>query len=89
MPHCLIYRSEKKEETYLYIKVGLPYEDLPDELHAMFGEPSLVMKLEVGPGTKLAQADSTSVVRALEEEGYYLQLPPQRSVEELLSQKFA
>jgi uncharacterized protein YcgL (UPF0745 family) len=89
MPHCLIYRSPKKEETYLFVEVGKPYADLPDGLREMFGEPSLVMKLEIKPGTKLAQAESARVLRAIEEEGYFLQLPPKKSVEELIARKFA
>ena len=29
MAACLVYRSGKKEETYLYLKVGVPFDDLP------------------------------------------------------------
>lgn len=89
MPHCLIYRSGKKEETYLYLKVGMPFEDLPEGLLESFGEPSLVMKLEIGPATRLAQADAARVARALEEDGYFLQLPPKVPVEELISRNFS
>ena len=89
MPHCLIYRSENKEETYLYLQVGTPYDDLPESLRDLFGEPSLVMKLEITPDTKLAQVDANTVLESLGKEGYFLQLPPKKSVEELLSQKFS
>lgn len=89
MPSCLIYRSGKKEETYLYLQLGKRFEDLPEGLRETFGEPSLVMKLDIGPDTRLAQADAENVLRALEEEGYFLQLPPKDPIEELISRRFA
>lgn len=89
MPHhCLIYRSEKKQETYLYLPIGSPFSDLPDELREMFGEPILVMKLEIGQETRLAQVDAETVIKALNDPGYFLQLPPKIPVEELLSRRF-
>ena len=89
MPSCLIYRSAKKEETYLYLKVGKRFEDLPDGLRETFGEPSLVMKLDLEPGTKRAQADAATVCTALEGDGYFLQLPPKLPIEELITRKFS
>jgi hypothetical protein len=86
--HCLIYRSEKKQETYLYLPIGTSYSDLPEELQEAFGEPTLVMKLEIGTNTKLVQADTMLVIKALEDPGYFLQLPPKTPVEELISRRF-
>ena len=88
MPSCLIYRSSKKQETYLFLPVGGVYDDLPDDLRAMFGKPVLVMKLDLEPDSHLAKSEAPSVIRALETEGYFLQLPPDTSVEELLNRKF-
>ncbi len=78
MPSCLVYRSAKKPETYLYLPLGGVYDDLPEALRTMFGEPALVMKLDLEPTTRLAQADAARVIEALETEGFYLQLPPTR-----------
>jgi len=89
MPSCLIYRSEKKESTYLYLAEGVSFEDLPDELRAGFGEATEVMKLNIEADTRLAQADAENVLQALEDPGYYLQLPPEVSVEELLKRSFS
>ena len=88
MTACLVYRSGKKEETYLYLKVGVSFDDLPERLLAMFGEPALVMKLELQSETRLAQADAARVLDALEADGYFLQLPPKVPVEERISRKF-
>ena len=89
MPSCLIYRSSKKNETYLYLPVGAVFGDLPEDLRGMFGEPALVMKLDLDRETRLAQADPARVIEALATDGYYLQLPPDTPVEELLQRKFS
>jgi uncharacterized protein YcgL (UPF0745 family) len=88
MPSCLVYRSSKKPETYLFLPVGGAYDDLPEELRSMFGEPLPVMKLELETDTRLAQAEAPRVIEALEMEGYFLQLPPDTPVEELLNRNF-
>lgn len=88
MPACRIYRSERKAETYLYLAERLDFEDLPAELQSRFGTPTLVMRLDVGPGTKLARVDAARVASALESEGFYLQLPPKLPVEEEITRRF-
>jgi uncharacterized protein YcgL (UPF0745 family) len=88
MPSCLVYRSSRKQETYLFLPVGAVYDDLPDELRAMFGEPAPVMKLDLEPDTRLAQVEAARVIEALATDGYFLQLPPDTPVEELLNRKF-
>ncbi len=88
MPNCLVYRSSKKQETYLFLPVGGVYEDLPEDLRAMFGDPALVMKLDLDADSRLAQAEAPRVIEALETEGYFLQLPPDTPVEELLNRNF-
>ena len=54
----------------------------------MFGEPVPVMKLDLEPDTRLAQAEAPRVIAALAKEGYFLQLPPDTPVEELLNRNF-
>lgn len=88
MPSCLVYRSERKQETYLFLAIGTPLTDLPDGLRETFGEAAPVMKLDIEPTTRLAQADAGAVIEALERDGFYLQLPPTTSVEDLLNRKF-
>ena len=88
MTACIVYRSEKKEETYLYLPVEKTLDDIPEELRDAFGEPSPVMKLDVEKETKLALADAVQVLTAFERQGYFLQLPPKVSIEELLDRRF-
>ncbi len=86
---CLVYRSDKKQETYLYVADGQDFEDLPPELQRTFGEPALVMSLNLDPDSKLARVDVKSVLQSLKEQGYYLQLPPKLPIEEEISRRFS
>ena len=86
--NCIIYRSLKQDYTYLYLAEGKELEDLPGQLLGQFGEPEVVMELDLGKRHRLAQADIDVVKHQLAERGYYLQLPPEHDIDELLDQKF-
>jgi uncharacterized protein YcgL (UPF0745 family) len=74
--HCAIYKSSRKEDTYLYIEREDDFSRVPDALIDLMGQPQLVMTLELTPERTLSQADPDDVRKQLVEEGYYLQLPP-------------
>jgi uncharacterized protein YcgL (UPF0745 family) len=78
---CTIYRSLRKDETYLYLKKGGAFSDLPETLRERFGEPVFVMHLPIGPDTRLARVDAKDLLDALEDPGFYLQLPPETPTE--------
>lgn len=82
MMNCRIFRSERKNETYLYLLADKDFDDLPEELQSAFGDPGFVMNLEVTPMTKLARVDVEQVLERLQEDGYYLQMPPSLPLEE-------
>lgn len=86
---CLVYRSDRKQETYLYLKADMAFEDLPEELQQNFGEPAFVMRLELAVDKKLARVNVENVMQSLKKEGFYLQLPPQLSIEEEISRTFS
>jgi len=73
---CWIYKSPKKDEMYLYLAREDDFDCVPELLLRRFGEPSLVMELELHEERRLARAKVTEVMRRLREEGYYLQMPP-------------
>jgi uncharacterized protein YcgL (UPF0745 family) len=77
-----VYKSPRREEMYLYVDKARGLVDLPEALLARFGEPQPVMILPLSGGRKLARADAAEVLAAIEENGFYLQMPP--SLEELL-----
>lgn len=72
---CSIYKSSKKENTYLYINKKDDFSDVPDSLMGTFGAPQFVMVLKL-EGRKLALADVEKVKESLATVGYYLQVPP-------------
>jgi uncharacterized protein YcgL (UPF0745 family) len=80
---CQIFRSSRKEESYLYVDKARGFEDVPADLMAQFGEPTPVMVLLLTPGRKLARANAAAVLASIESQGFYLQMPP--TVAELLS----
>lgn len=73
---CSIYHSTKKEGTYLYVNKSRGLECLPQALLDLFGTPREAMTLMLTPEKKLARADIHKVLAALEDQGFYLQLPP-------------
>ena len=81
---CTVFKSEKKEYTYIYLAEGKAFEDLPAALRDIFGEPEFVMELELNPARKLAYEDVKQVMENLAKEGFHLQMPPQEDATGLL-----
>ncbi|WP_456379808.1 YcgL domain-containing protein [Thiolapillus sp.] len=73
---CWIYKSSKKDEMYLYLAKEDDFSEVPELLMARFGQPSLVMQLDLHRERTLARADTARVMQQLEDEGYFLQMPP-------------
>lgn len=80
---CVIYRSTKRDQTYLYVEKKDDFSRVPEELLKGFGVPQFSMMLNLANREKLATADIVKVRQSLEEQGYYLQVPP--PVESLLN----
>lgn len=74
---CWVYRSLRKQEMYLYLAEEDGFDKVPAALLARFGEPVLVIELELSPQRKLARADVNQVMDDLRERGFHLQMPPQ------------
>ena len=81
---CVIYRSSKRDQTYLYVEKKDDFSRVPEDLMKSFGPPQLAMVLSLEGREKLASADIEKVKEALKEEGFYLQVPP--PLENLLNQ---
>ncbi len=77
---CIVFRCSRKEEMYLY----LPYQDddaalletLSDDLLKLTGYLEKALELELTPERKLARVKTDDVLNALQDKGYYLQMPP-------------
>jgi uncharacterized protein YcgL (UPF0745 family) len=73
---CVIYKSPKKAQTYLFIKQRDKFADVPEALMTMFGTPTLVTIINLDNKDKLAMSDINKVRENLDSKGFYLQLPP-------------
>ena len=73
---CDIFASRYKNEMYLYVARAEGTECVPDELLERLGELRLVTTLLLKHDLKLARADVAEVLRSLDQQGYYLQMPP-------------
>lgn len=81
---CAVYRSPRKEGTYLYIEKRDDFGKVPTPLLDTFGQPQLVTVLNLAKREHLALADIQKVKASLKTQGFYLQLPP--PVENLLDE---
>lgn len=73
---CEVYRCSKKTDTYLYLETGMNLDDLPDGLKALLGDLTQFLNLELNESSRLAQVNASEVLTALDEQGYFLQMPP-------------
>ncbi|ATZ11755.1 YcgL domain-containing protein [Erwinia amylovora] len=73
---CVIYRSPHRDQTYLYVEKKDDFTRVPEALLKGFGKPRLAMLLPLDGSKKLVGADIEKVKTALQDEGFYLQLPP-------------
>ncbi len=73
---CSVYRSPKKEGMYIYVPKQEPFENVPESLMLSFGTPGHVMDLLLTPDRTLARVDVRQVMQGIQQNGYYLQMPP-------------
>ncbi len=81
---CTVLRSDRKDFTYIYLKEGCEFDDLPHTLRKVFGDYRVVMMLSLTAERKLAYEDVSTVMKNLTEHGYHLQMPPQEDATGLL-----
>lgn len=81
---CSVYKSGRKEFTYLFLPEGAGFDDVPEALMSVFGKPEFVISLELSPDRELAQEDIRTVMENLAGQGFHLQLPPGESQGDLL-----
>ncbi|MDH4040115.1 MAG: YcgL domain-containing protein [Gammaproteobacteria bacterium] len=71
-----VYKGARKPEAYLYVDKARGLADVPEVLLGQFGDPRAVMTILLDTGRKLARANAAEVLAKIEEQGYYLQMPP-------------
>lgn len=74
-----VFRSSKKPDTYLYVKRGQVWNDLPESLQGIFGRPVHAMDLVLTPERRLARTNGKQVLEAIADKGFFLQMPEEQS----------
>ncbi len=72
---CAVYKSLRKQDTYLYMTRKDGFSQVPEPLLKLLGQLVHVMDLELRPERRLAQEDVVEVMRNLQESGWHLQMP--------------
>ena len=73
---CVIYKSLRQFDYYLFVKKDDGFSRLPDGLKQILGALEKVIDLDLDEKRTLAQADVLEVIQQIEEKGYFLQMPP-------------
>lgn len=73
---CAVFRSRRNPDTYLFVDHQEGFARVPETLIREFGGAERAMTLALTPERKLARAQATTVIRAIAEQGFYLQMPP-------------
>ena len=71
-----IFSGSRKAEAYLYVDKADGLAEVPESLLEQFGETKSVMTMMLDRERKLARAKAAEVLDKIDEEGYYLQMPP-------------
>jgi uncharacterized protein YcgL (UPF0745 family) len=77
---CQVFKSSRQAEMYLYVELSRGLQDVPSELLASFGEPAPVLSLLLTQERKLARADAAAVMASIARQGFYLQMPPGKTL---------
>ncbi len=72
--NTVIYKGSKKQGSYLYIVKKDDFSPVPEILLKAMGTLEFVMNLDLSTQKKLAQGDIQQVIKALEQDGFYLQM---------------
>lgn len=73
---CTVYKSLRQFDYFLYVPAEQGLAQVPDGLQRLLGALEKVMDLELHTERTLAQADVREVMRQIDAQGYYLQMPP-------------
>ncbi|MBU2875218.1 YcgL domain-containing protein [Marinobacter salexigens] len=73
-----VFRSSKKSDTYIFVRRGQNWEELPESLRGIFGNPIHSMDLVMTPERKLARTTGEQVLSALAEKYFFLQMPEEQ-----------
>jgi len=84
--HAYVYKSQRKSDTYVYLRERDGFGLIPEPLRASLGTLAFVLEVELAPARKLAREDIAVVRSNLATLGFHLQFPPPEVPPELSAQ---
>ncbi|MCW8900143.1 MAG: YcgL domain-containing protein [Gammaproteobacteria bacterium] len=72
---CVVYKSLKKDETYIFLPAEKPLSDLPNVLMVALGQTEMVMTLNLTADKKMARGNASEIMISIEKQGFHLQIP--------------
>lgn len=84
--NCYIYRCSGKNDMYIYLKDQDDFSVVPDHIKKSLGETEFTLEVEITADRKLAKENPETVLKNLDEHGFHLQLPSEKSIEEVLTE---
>lgn len=73
---CFVYRSERRQETYVYLRERDAFTLLPADIATLLGPLAFVLEVTLDPGRRLAREDADVVRANLAARGFHIQFPP-------------
>ena len=74
---CAVYRSNKKEMTYLYLPEADDMSNVPETLMNLISPVERVLEFDLTADRTLAQENAEEVLKQIKEQGWFLQMPRQ------------
>lgn len=71
-----VYRSDKRPETYVYLREQDAFGVLPPDLLKALSPLKPALQFDLQPERKLARDDTSKVLANLSSIGYHVQFPP-------------
>lgn len=76
--NCFVYRSDRKSGMYLYLKEKDNFSSVPQALLDLLGDITFSFEFDLGEDRKLVRAEAKEVIRNMQENGFFLQMPPSK-----------
>ncbi|WP_119395546.1 YcgL domain-containing protein [Salinibius halmophilus] len=73
-----VYKTAKREQLYLYVDRQEDLKRVPEALLEQFGKPVVAMEILVDDSKELAKLSGKQLLEHIEQQGFYLQMPPQK-----------
>ena len=84
--NCYIYRCSAKNDMYIYLRDQDDFSVVPKHIMKSLGDTEFTMEIEMTSDRKLAKENPETVMSNLDEHGFHLQLPSDKSMEEVMTE---